>query len=157
MRKFTIAFSVFLLALFSGMLIFTALTPDFVPPSNIRAQGNLAADNPIWDKTLDDLAEYFVEEGVIENTEYDLLVDGIASDARLYSEIELYWWDLDNLSEDDELFLKYQDGLEERQIEWMANQVLNVEVHGPFAVGYYAYYEGDADKMLEAFRNYCME
>ena len=60
MKKYTIAFSAFLLLIFTAMLIYTALSPDFAPPVSIRQQADLSEDNPIWDKTLDDLADYFV-------------------------------------------------------------------------------------------------
>lgn len=139
------------------MLIYTALSPDFAPPVSIRQQADLSEDNPIWDKTLDDLADYFVEEQVLPNTEYNILVAGNATDARLYSGVELYWWDLEHLTPKDKLFKNYQNGLENGFIHWTEQYRINVEIRGPFAVGYYGTYAGDVDKMLKAFRDYCRE
>lgn len=157
MKKYTIAFSAFLLLIFTAMLIYTALSPDFAPPVSIRQQAELSEDNPIWDKTLDDLADYFVEEQVLPNTEYNILVAGNATDARLYSGVELYWWDLEHLTPKDKLFKNYQNGLENGFIQWTEQYRINVEIRGPFAVGYYGTYAGDMDKMLKAFRDYCRE
>lgn len=155
MKKFTVIFGVFLVLLFSSMLTYIAISPDFVAPVKIKNQSDLSEDNPIWNKSIDDLAAYLVEEGVLETADYDLLVDGIATEARLYSGVELYWWDLEHLEPEDELYEKYQCGLENGYVQWTSEYRIDVEVHGPFAVGYYGEYQGDADKLLEVFSSYC--
>lgn len=156
MKKYTIGFSAFLLLAFLSMVIYTALCPDFVPPATIRQQADISEDNPIWEKSLDDLASYLSEEQALPNTDYELLVDGISTDARLYSGVELYWWDLEHLTPEDKLFQNYQSGLENGYVQWTEQYQITVEIHGPFAVGYYGEYTGDADKMLELFHAYCL-
>ena len=158
MKKFTIGFIIFLLVSFCGMILFVNSSPDFVGPVKFIEQEGISEDNPIWNKTMDDMAQYLIEEGIIENDEYGKLSDGIATEARLYSDIELYWWDVNNLDENSDEYVAYKSAIENGSIDlWGSGNIMQVTVRGPFAIGYYGNYKGDPDKLLDVFSKYCSE
>lgn len=156
MKKFTIGFSIFLAAALTAMLVYVAAAPDFVLPAK-EGRTRLSEDNPIWDKSLDDLVAYLDGKGVFPDDEKFLLIDGIATEAILYSNVELYWWDLDNLSEDDILWENYQSAVENGYADIKGIGELSLDVQGPFAIGYYADFTGDPDALMDAFHNFCVE
>ena len=63
MKKITISFILLLVLATAGALVFVGLSPDFVEPAGLNQQEGLPADNPIWDKSLDDLAAWLVDQG----------------------------------------------------------------------------------------------
>lgn len=156
MKKFTIIFSVCLVLGLTLMLGVVMAVPDFVPPDD-KERDQLQPENPIWDKTLDDLIEYLDGEGVFGSDECYLLIEGIASDARIYDDVELYWWDLDHLTEDDVEWANYRSAVENGYADIKGIGELQLDVHGPFAIGYHAYYTGDPDALMDAFYAYCVE
>lgn len=156
MKKFTIIFSACLVLGLAIMLGVVAAVPDFVPPDEI-SRTQPSEENPIWDKTLDDLVEYLNGEGVFTSSESYLLIDGIASEAILYDDVELYWWDLEHLGEDDVEWVNYQSALKNGYADIKGIGELELNVHGPFAIGYHGYYTGDPDVLMDAFYAYCVE
>lgn len=83
MKKWPVVFVFVLVLSFGGMLLLVALSPDFVEPVSFLSQEGITEDNPIWEKTLDDLSKYLISEGVISSEDYGLLSAGAATDARL--------------------------------------------------------------------------
>ena len=159
MKKFTVGFLLFLVVATAGALAFVALSPDFVEPSRLAGQEGIAPDSPIWGKSMDDLAAYLLEAGVLPSDEYTELSDGIASVARSYGGIELYWWDLDNLGEESGEYIAYVSACEEGVIDiWGSGILMNVTaVRGPFALNISSKYVGDAGNVEAAFNAYCAD
>lgn len=159
MKKLTLAFLVLLVLATGGALAFVGLSPDFVEPGKRSDETGLSADNPVWDKSLDDLAGYLVEQGVLPNEEYTPLSDGIATAARGYSGLELYWWDLEALQEDSDEYKAYLGARDDGAIDlWGSGAMMPVTaVRGPFALNITTAYTGDAAKAEQAFAGFCAE
>lgn len=159
MKKITISFILMLVVATAGALVFVGLSPDFVEPSTLNEQEGLSADNPVWDKSLDDLAAYLVDQGVLPSEEFAPLSEGIATAARSYSGLELYWWDLEALQEGSNEYNAYIGARDDGAIDlWGSGAMMPVTaVRGPFALNITSAYTGDAAKAEEAFRNFCAE
>lgn len=156
MKRATIAFVTGLLVSFALMITYVALSPDFQPPIQLQ-QETLKPDHPIWEMGMDDLAAYLYEEGVITTLDYDLLSEGIADDARVYGDLEIYWWDVDALKEGSEEFRSYQEACKDGTIDlWGSGNLMQVQVHGPFAICTISY-TGDAQRLSEVFSQFCMD
>lgn len=159
MKKITLSFILLLVLSTAGTLVWVGLSPDFVEPVQQTGQADLAADNPIWGKSMDDLAAYLMGQGAIASTEYNLLSEGIASEARSYSGLELYWWDLESLDQGSAEFQSYLGARDDGAIDlWGSGIMMTVTaVRGPFALNITADYTGDAAKAEAAFRSFCAE
>ena len=160
MKKLTTIFIAALIASLVGCVIWVTLSPDFVEPKKLPAQ-EISADNPIWDKSIDDLAEYLVEQGIIPSTEYTEFSDGIATIARMYSGVELYWWDVENLEEGSAEYKSYESAVTDGTIDlWGSGNIMTVTVRGPFAydAGYYGVeFSSTPEEMERAFLDFCKE
>lgn len=159
MKKFTIICSVGLLILFGGLLGAVAYSEEFIPPSGLRDQEDSGLDenSPIWKMTMEDLITYFQENGMLSSASYDLLSDGVATEARLYDGLEVYWWDIDNLKEGSDEYISYKSLKEEGFIDlWGSGNIMSPELHGPFAI-LSTRYEGDAKKLSEIFKKFGVE
>lgn len=159
MKKITITFILLLALATAGALVFVGLSPDFVEPVKLNDQAGLAPDNPVWDQSLDDLAAWLVEQGVLESDDYAPLSEGIATAARSYSGLELYWWDLESLQEGSNEYNAYLGARDDGAIDlWGSGAMMPVTtVRGPFALNITSAYTGDAAKAEEAFRSFCAE
>lgn len=159
MKKFTVAFLILLVLATAGGLVFVGLSPDFVEPVTLNDQAGVSPDNPVWDKTMDDLAAYLVDQGVITSQEYAPLSDGIATTARSYSGLELYWWDLEALEEGSDEYNSYIGARDNGAIDlWGSGAMMTVTaVRGPFALNITTDYTGDPAKAEKAFRSFCAE
>lgn len=159
MRKITIGFLLLLVAATVAALGVVGMSPDFVEPGRLGTQEGVSPDNPVWDKSLDDLAAYLLDEGVLPEEDYVKLSEGIASEARKYGGIELYWWDLENLEESSGEYTAYVSACEEGVIDiWGSGILMNVTaVRGPFAMCITSTYTGDAGAVESAFQSYCAE
>lgn len=159
MKKFTIVFLLLLTLVTAGALVFVGLSPDFVEPVSLSGQEGISPDNPVWDKTMDDLAAYLADQGVISSLEYAPLSDGIATTARSYDGLELYWWDLEALEEGSDEYNSYIGARDNGAIDlWGSGALMTVTaVRGPFALNITSSYTGDAAQAEEAFRNFCAD
>lgn len=159
MKKITLSFLLLLVLATAGALVFVGLSPDFTEPDQLHEQPGLAADNPIWDKSLDDLAGYLVDQGVLSSTDYQPLSDGIATAARGYSGLELYWWDLASLEEGSDEYNAYLGARDDGSIDLWGSGILMpvTAVRGPFALNITSAYTGDAAKAEQAFAQFCAE
>lgn len=153
MNKMTAGVAIFLVAALIFAVVFVSLSPDFVPPEEKSAGG---LDEVIWTLNLDDLARYLTDKGLLSGVEeYAPLVEGIATTARLYrSGVELYWWDLDNIPEGNELRENYNTAAEEGYVMFVGIP-MNMQIHGPYGLGYMANYDGDAAALVDAFNAFC--
>lgn len=159
MKKITISFLLLLVLATAGALIYVGVSPDFVEPVKLNDQAGLAPDNPVWDKSLDELATYLVDQGVLSSEDYAPLSEGIATTARSYSGLELYWWDLEALQEGSNEYNSYIGARDNGSIDlWGSGSLMPVTaVRGPFALNITAAYTGDAAKAEKAFRSFCAE
>lgn len=159
MKKFTIGFLLLLVMATGAALGFVGMSPEFVEPGRLGNQENVSPDSPVWDKTLDELAAYLLEKGVLSSQKYTKLSEGIATEARNYDGIELYWWDLESLEEGSAEYTAYMSACEEGVIDlWGSGILMNVTaVRGPFAINIASDYVGDAGAVEKAFRSYCSE
>lgn len=144
-----IALASVLVICMTGLLIYIAAAPDFKAPAETDAVIN--TDDPVWSATYDDLIAYLKEGGFISGEPIPIS-EGIATEANNYSEVELYWWDVENLA----------DGTGEKQCwDEMQNQgyimlygqfVFVPEMNGPFGLFISDVYAGDADGLRAAFQ-----
>jgi hypothetical protein len=157
MKKLTIGFSLLFLCVFSAMVIYVALSQDFIVPITLNAQEGISKDNPVWNKTIDDLAAYLEAEGLIDAGKYEELSAGIATVARKYSGIDLYWWNFEELEKDSDEYKSYISLQKEGYIDlWGSGMLMYLEKHGPFGMDA-THYNGDTDQLRKAFLEYCME
>ncbi|WP_099204014.1 hypothetical protein [Scatolibacter rhodanostii] len=158
MKKLTIIISICFFLVFTGMVIYVAVSEDFVEPKSLQEQGDISADNPIWNKKMDDLAQYLADNDMIQDAKnYGLLSDGVGTEARLYDNIELYWWDIENLAEGTAEYKAYTEAVENGNIDlWSSGNIMQVEVYGPFAVNA-SRYEGDIKKLTSLLYDYVSE
>lgn len=159
MKRFTIGFLLFLVVATAAALGFVGMSPEFTQPSKLGSQEGISPDNPVWDKSLDELAAYLLEKGALPSDEYAELSDGIATEARGYSGVELYWWDLESLDENSEEYTAYVSACEEGVIDiWGSGILMNVTaMRGPFALNISSSFMGDAGAVETAFQSYCAE
>lgn len=92
-----VAFSLVMVFSLGGLMGYIAVTPDFVEPTEPVVEAD--PQDPVWEASFDDLIAYLEERGFVESENYDLISEGVATTARWYNGIELYWWDVENLVE----------------------------------------------------------
>ena len=151
MKRFTIIFSILLVLSFAGALGYVAMSPDFEEPGAQAADGE-DPNAPVWDMTMDDMIDYLEEKGLWDRSAMNPLSGGIGTEAYSCNGAELYWWDLDNLTEGSNEEAAYQDMLDGEPIDlWQQGQYyMTVTKNGPFAIGI-AGYTGEPTPMLDAF------
>lgn len=81
----------------ASLLGYLFVAPDFVAPDESGAVND--CNTPVWDAGYDDLIVYLQKKGFI-GKKYDLISEGVATEARTYNNVEIYWWDVDNLAKD---------------------------------------------------------
>lgn len=157
MRKITITFMLLLILATVGALVFVGLSPDFVEPIKRNDQTELTVDNPVWGKSIDELAEYLVAQGVLPSAEYAPLSGGIATVARSYSGLEVYWWDLETMKEGSDEYNAYIGARDNGAIDlWGSGSLMTITaLRGPFALNITTAYTGDPVKAEAAFRSFC--
>lgn len=159
MKRISIVFFSTFLMIFVGLVIFVGLSPDFEEPSSGMSQEEYGIDenSPVWSMTIDDLAEYFMENGMISSLEYDILSDGIATVARKYGGIEIYWWDLENLAEDSDEFRAFTEMSESGMIDlWSSGIMMGAIRQGPFGICLSGY-DGNIDELVEVYHKFGVE
>ncbi len=158
MKKSAVIFAVFLVILYIGATSFVWLSPDFVKPQptqpNIGADG-LKAD--IWEKDLDDLEAFLIEQGVLEfSDKVEDVSEGVATAANSYyvEGFEIYWWDVDNLEEGSAVADSYNRAKQEGTVVVWEN-VSPVILYGPFAL--YCFSDCENTEAIEAaFDAFCL-
>ena len=150
MKKFTIIASLAIVVVFIGVIIAVALMPDFKQPT-LAAEGE-DPDAPVWNMTMEDLIDYLVEKGLVDPSDRNNLTDGIASVAVTVGGADLYWWDLENLSEDSAEMKAYKEMMENGQVDlWgMGMYFMPLTKNGPFGLDS-AHYPGNVKDLLDAF------
>lgn len=116
--------------------------------------GGAAQDEnaPIWDKNMDDILAYFVEEGFLSSIDdADLLAGGTATDARDINGACIYWWDLEKLEDGSAEAAAYASMNADGSIDlWNQGYIMAITPNGPFGLSV-TYYKGDGEALLESF------
>lgn len=154
MKYFTIICSILLVLVMAGTLVFVHLSPDFVAPGE-EGPGGVEDDrsDPVWDMTMDDILNYFVEQGFLSSVEDAYLMSsGVGTEGRGFDSAEIYWWDVDNLEEGSNEAAAWEDMNTEGVIDlWQQGTMfMAVTPNGPFGLAV-TYYTGDAKALLDAF------
>lgn len=150
MRIVVILAAVLIIAI-AGLLTATALMPEFIPP---EADSNLVDRSaPVWNASYDDLIAYLQEKGFI-GTKSDLLTEGIATEARLYDNVEIYWWDLENLQEDSPEYEAWQSMQNDGYILLFGQYTFVPIMNGPFGIYIQDIYKGDSKALRAAFEEF---
>lgn len=151
MKKLTIVFSICLVFLFCGVMTFVAISKDFTPPE----QGSGSNENsPIWNKSYDDFVKYMADNGFIDSSKYDKLSQGVATIARKYGDVEIYWWDVKKLAKDSDEYKAYNSLKDDGYIDlWGSGNIFSPPHNGPFALGLTSY-KGDNKKIIEALNKF---
>ena len=152
MKRFTILFSILLVLSFAGVLAWVGMSPDFVPPKALAAEGE-DPDAPVWGMSLDQLLSELEDQGLIDRSTTVLLASvGLCSEAFKVSGAEFYWWDLENLAEDSQEFAAYKSMKEEGIIDVYGSGIIMSPLsNGPFGV-LLSGYEGDPKALEQAFK-----
>ncbi len=152
MKKFTVISMALIIAIFAGLLGYTAMSEDFVGPQSLAAEGE-DPNAPVWGMGMDDLLDYMEEKGLWNRADMLPLADGVATEAYTCNNIELYWWDVENLTEASNEYAAYQDILagEPINLYQQGQYYMPVTKNGPFAV-FCSYYTGDVDALLDTFK-----
>ena len=159
MKKFSIVFFLLLVLLFGGMSVYVAKSKDFEKPVSTMSQEayGIDEDSPIWDVTMDDLAQYLYDNGVLQTLDYVLLSEGVASDARQYGDLDLYWWDIKNLDENSEEYKAYVEMEEDGMINlWGSGNMMSLTRQGPFGI-WTENYGGDLEELMKIYHSFGTE
>ena len=154
MKRFTIIFSVLLALGFVGTLVFVGMSPDFEAPAALAAAGE-DPDAPVWGMGMDDMLDYLEEKGLWDRSGMSPISGGVATEAYGFDGAELYWWDVENLTEGSNEEAAYQDIVAGEPIDlWQQGQVyMSVTKNGPFALTVAHYRgDGDPDELMDAFQ-----
>ena len=154
MKKLTILFSILLVLAFIGTMIYVAAAPDFAPPADLAGEGE-DPDAPVWKMTVDDLVNYLADKGLIDPSTKQTLTEGVATLAFEYSNVEIYWWDLENISKDSDEYAAYEGMRDNGMVDlWgMGQYFMPLTKNGPFGI-YTASYEGDVKALLAAYEEF---
>lgn len=117
--------------------------------------GGAPADDPnapVWSMDMADMMDYLEEKGFWNRDEMLPLSGGVATEAYVCNNVELYWWDVDNLEEGSNEEAAYQEVLagEPINLYQQGQHYMAVTKNGPFAI-FAAYYTGDVTELLDAF------
>lgn len=144
-----IVFSTILCLVLGSLLVYLALGPDFVAPSEEKETD---MNEMVWEKSYDDLVAYLDELGYIDGSSYDLISEGVATEARVYGEVEIYWWDVDNLAEGSDVHTNWVSMQEEGYMLLYGQFIFVPQMNGPFGISVHdEFYEGDANGLRDAF------
>lgn len=139
MKKFTVISMVLVVAVFVGLVAYTASVEDFTPPYTI--QKNLE-DTKSWNKTVDDLVASLEEAGLVDPANLQQQeAAGVASEAWQIEGISIYYWDLSGLATNS---AEYQTLVKVERDLLFPNAVSGDSVmqNGPFAF-VFTNYSGD--------------
>lgn len=150
MRTVVILAAVLIVAV-AGLLTATALMPEFIPPEG--NSNSVDRDAPIWNASYDDLIAYLQEKGFI-GTKSDLLTEGVATEAKLYDNVEIYWWDVENLSEGSPEYDAWKSMQDEGYILLFGQYTFVPIMNGPFAISIHDTYKGDSKALRAAFEEF---
>jgi hypothetical protein len=152
MKKFTIIFAALMVTAFAGLVGYLIWGPDFTEPAK-KAAADEDPDAPVWDLKMDDLLDYLEEKGMWDRADMLPISEGVANEAFVWENAEVYWWDLENASEDSPEYRAYMDMLEEGQIDLYGKGLwfMPVTKNGPFGL-FSPYYTGDITALEEAFK-----
>jgi len=154
MKRFTIIFSVLLVLGFAGTLVYVGMSPDFEEPAALAAAGE-DPDAPVWGMGMDDMVGYLEEKGLWDSSAMLPISPGVATEAYNFDGAELYWWDVENLTEGSDEEAAYQDIVagEPINLYQKGQSYMSVTKNGPFALTV-AYYSGDGDpnELMDAFQ-----
>ena len=151
MKRFTIVFAVLLVLVFAGTVGWLIWGPDFTEPAKMAAEGE-DPDAPVWDLTMDDLLDYLERKGMWNRSEMLPISEGVANEAFWWEGAEIYWWDLENISETSDEYLAYKGMMEEGQIDLYGKGLwfMPITKNGPFGL-FSPNYTGDITALEEAF------
>lgn len=144
-----ISLAVVLVACVAGLLIYTATASDFVAPAGESSAIN--RDDPVWSATYDDLIAYLQAGGFIGKNS-DPISEGIATEARVYDHVEIYWWDVENLTDGMPETQCWQEIQEQGYIMLYGQFVFVLDMNGPFGMSISEEYAGDVDGLRSAFQ-----
>lgn len=151
MKRFTIICSILLILGFAGTLVYVGMSPDFVEPGALAAEGE-DPNAPVWNMTMDDILDYLEEKGLWDRNNMTPISPGVGTEAYACNGAEVYWWDLDNLAEGTNEYAAYQDMKEGGMIDiWQQGTMfMPVTKNGPFGLCITGY-KGNATEILDAF------
>lgn len=159
MKKITIVFFSIFLGILVGFLVFVSLSKDFEEPKYGITQDEygINPNSPIWNTSIDDLAQYLLDKGMISSLDYSQLSDGIATIARKYDGIEIYWWDVKNLKEGTPEYKSFTEMAKSGIIDlWSSGNMMGVVQQGPFAINPMTY-AGKVDELMEVYHKFGVE
>lgn len=110
-------------------------------------------DDPVWDMTLDDLANYMAEGGWIDlSTKFEYAKAFQESTVVAYSGLSFYWWDVDNLQEGTEVYDEYHSVQESGAVTYQNGATTIIVGNGPFGMYYEDYTGEDLEGVIAAFK-----
>lgn len=159
MKKITIVFFSIFLGILVGFILFVSLSKDFQEPKYGVGQEEygINPNSPIWNASIDDLAQYLLDQGVISSLDYSEVSDGISTIARKYNGIEIYWWDVKNLKEGTPEYKTFTEMSKSGIIDlWSSGNMMGVVQQGPFGINPTSY-TGKIDELMEVYHKFGVE
>lgn len=150
MKKFTVISMVLVVAVFVGLVVFTAASKDFTPPYAI--QKNLE-DTKAWNKSVEDLVAALEKAGLVDAANLRQLdAAGIASEGWIIDGITIYYWNLTGMATNSP---EYQTLVKvERDLVFPnAGSGDQVMQNGPFAF-VFTNYAGDTEALKMALHDF---
>ena len=132
--------------------------------------GGASADDrsdPVWSKTLDDLADYMVEQGAVNPDEritinYVQDFAGVVSGYRYSDQIDISYYDVDNLVPDTAPYQEYDAIISTGMTTDSSGNVYEFTRNGPFTLHFYMWGkeqvpEEEQAKIIEIFQAFGRE
>lgn len=147
MKKFTVIFTLLVLAIFGGLVTHVSTTEDFVKPT----EPTVAPEAPVWSKSIDELVDYLYDKGLLKNKDRFPWTEGYATESFMIAGVHLSWWDVENLEESTNEYRVWHEYQETGYCDVYENGLVSTaQLNGPFGIDI-GYYEGDEEALYEAF------
>lgn len=145
-KIFAIVYLALLVFLMVVACIYLAVGSDFIAPISFQV------DNDCYDYTIDEFAEFLTENGYIQGGDYESVsLDGV-TEARLYGDTYVLYWDTASMEKEGEEYLSW------KQTSNVGNMTLEngslIIVYGCFGVSYKEKAEDAEEETYEFLENF---
>lgn len=124
------------------------LAKDLVPPVDLTAEYEKA----LWTGTMQDLLDYLTEKGYLD-PENKQLLSTVGTENWVISELELIWWDVENLEEGTEPYTYWQD-FQKNGFIIFGEMIYAPTLYGPYAVFVRPTFAGDPEALRADLANF---
>lgn len=157
MKKFTVFSSIALIFLLVGMLFYVNVSKDFKEPQSAKPAKSAKEDesSPVYKMKMKDIEKYLGDSGLLDvSNPVSLSASGLCSEAMNYNGVEIYWWDVKNLSKKTDEYKYFQSLKESGTINlYNSGSIISPPHNGPFALNILTY-SGNVDELVKVFMKF---